>query len=389
MARKFKVFSEIVLGIASVLTLSFASAISPAHACEGGAVGTNCSEDTISEVELENEEDLYTESDAKIDSERNISHSFFLAGNDVLSNDHVEGIHFLAGNLVEFTGSVEYGAFAGNSLKVNGTIDKDLFIAGSAIELGEDTLIGRDLYAAAGTVLVKANLAGNAFIGGERIVLENVTIDGDLNVEASDIVIKGKSSVAGTFKYNDSARITGLDDLATGDTVTYTAPTNEVSFGKSLASKFVFLLGRILVTIIIVAISCKFAKRLLEEFSARKSWKDLALGLGLLLGIPLACIFVMITVIGLPLGIVGIVFYGLFAYFSTSVTGGVIGEQIASKLFKKKDMHIFLKYTIGITLVELLGLIPYIGSLITGVAVCFGFGYLVHKIFRQPKVAKN
>lgn len=396
MAKKLKVFSEIILGVASVLTLSLASAISPAHACgvdgpvgydkDGNPLYTNCAE---VDIEAESDDDTYAEADARVESERSISHSFFLAGNDVSSKDTVKGIHFLAGNLVEFTGSAEYGAFAGNSVKINGTIEKDLFAAGSSVELGEDTLIGRDLYAAATTVLIKANLSGNAFIGGSRIVLENVTIDGDLNVEAGEIVIKGKSSVAGTFKYNDNAHITGLDDLATGDIITYAAPTNEVSFGQSLTSKLVFLLGRLLVTIVLVAIASKFAKRLLDEFSAKDSWKDLALGLGLLIGIPLASIFIMVTVIGLPLGIVGLVLYGLFAYLATSVTGGVAGNLIATKLFKKENLHIFLKYVIGIVLIELMGLIPYIGSLITGIAICFGFGYLVHKLFRQPKPAKK
>ncbi|MBR3319045.1 hypothetical protein IKG06_00895 [Candidatus Saccharibacteria bacterium] len=395
MAKKIKVFSEIILGIASILTLGLASAISPAHACEGGPIGTNCTEaDTESKsddellIDSDAEDDTYAEADAKIESERTVEHSLFLAGNDIISKDYVKGIHFLAGNLVEYTGSVEYGAFAGYSIKVDGAVSKDLFTAGSSIELGEDTLIGRDLYAAAQTVLIKANLAGNAFIGAERLVLENVTIDGDLNVSASDIVIKGKSSVAGTFKYNDSARITGLDELSTGDIITYTAPTNEVSFGTSLTGQFVILLGRLLVTIVIVAIASKFSKRLLDEFSAKNSWKDLALGLGLLLGIPLACLFIMITVIGLPLGIIGLVCYGLFAYLSTSVTGGVVGNLVATKLFKKEGMHIFLKYTIGIVLIELMGLIPYIGSLITGLSVCFGFGYLIHKLFRQPKPNK-
>ena len=401
MAKKIKIFSEIVLGFASALTLSLAASISPAHACgSGGPVGydkdgnpvyANCeevseivdSEDTDAESE-----DIYAESGSDIESERDVDHSFFVAGNDVKSSGNISGIHFLAGNLVDFTGSAEYGAFAGNSLKVNGSIKKDLFIAGSAIELGEDALIGRDLYAAATTVLIKANLAGNAFVGGSRIVLENVTIDGDLNVRASDIVIKGKSSIAGTFKYNDSARITGLENLSTGDVITYTAPTNEISFGESVTSKIVFLLGRLLVTIVFVAIASKFSKRLLEEFSAKNCWKDLALGLGLLIGVPLASIFIMITVIGLPLGLVGLVIYGLFVYFASSVTGGVIGNLVATKVFKKENMHIFLKFAIGIILVELMGLIPYIGSLASGISLCFGFGYLVHKIFRQPKTTK-
>ncbi len=409
MAKKFKLFSEIILGIAAALTLGLASAISPAHACgssepagydkDGNPIYTNCGDEVIEEDEDKEktdtlvtpkaEDDTYSESGATIESERSVAHTFLLAGNDVKSSADVKGIHFLAGNLVEFTGIAEYGAFAGNSLKINGNIKKDLFVAGNAIELGEDTLIGRDLFAAATTVLIKANLAGNAFVGGNRIVLENVTIDGNLTVEASDIVIKGKSSVAGTFKYNDTARVTGLEYLAADEIVTYAAPTNEISFGESITTKIILVLGRLLVTIVLVAIASNFSKRLVNEFSIVNCWKDLALGLGLLLGIPLASIFIMITVIGLPLGVIGIIMYGLFAYLSTSVTGGVLGNIIATKVFKKENMHIFLKYVIGIVLIQLLGLIPYAGALFTGIATSFGFGYLIHKLFRQPKSVKK
>ncbi|MBR2586822.1 hypothetical protein IKE71_00390 [Candidatus Saccharibacteria bacterium] len=361
MAKKLKIFSEIILGVASAFTLSLASAISPAHASADG----------------------YVASGDQVESEESVPHSFFLAGNSVASNDQIDGIHFVAGNLIDFTGSAEYGAFAGNSLKVNGEIKKDLFIAGNAVEIGEDAIIGRDLYAAASAVLLKANLYGNAFVGADRVVLENVTIDGDLNLTASNIVIKGKSSVSGTLKYNDNAVITGLENLSTGKTETYVGTSNEISSNESLSTKFVFLLGRLLVTIVFVAIAGKFSKRLLDEFKAKDSWKDLALGLGLLLGVPLAAIFTMITFIGLPLGVIGLVFYGLFIYFSTSVTGGVLGNLLAKNVFKQEKMHIFLKFTIGVVFIELLGLLPVVGGFIGALSVCFGFGYLIKKTFRR------
>lgn len=394
MAKKIKIFSQVFLGVASAVTLSYATTISPAHACINDPTGqTNCVEEEptlLVSPALTATEDLYADANTKVDSERSVSHSFFLAGNDVSSKDRVDGIHFLAGNLVDFTGSAEYGAFAGNSLKVNGLIEKDLFIAGNSIELGEDASIGRDLYAAATTVLIKSNLNGNAFVGGTRVVLENVTIAGNLNLAADEIVVKGKVSVTGTFQYNDTARISGLEGLSAGRTETYVGSSSKAdfSFVTSFTTKFVLLLGRLLVTIVFLAIAGKFGRRLVSEFSLKDSWKDLALGLGLLLAVPLAVIFTMITVIGLPLGLIGLGFYVLLAYLSTSATGLVAGDLIAKHLFKKEKLHIFLKATLGIALLTLLGLIPYVGSLITALSTCFGFGYLTHKIFRQPKTTK-
>lgn len=390
MAKKFKIFSELILGAAAAFTLGYAANIKPAAACEGDTAGqTNCAE-VISPAPV-SEDDIYADADTKIDSERNVSHSFFLAGNEVASKDRIDGIHFLAGNLVDFTGSAEYGAFAGNSLKVNGEIDKDLFVAGSSIELGEDALIGRDLYAAATTVLIKTNLAGNAFVSGSRVVLENVTISGDLHLAAEEVTIKGKVSISGTFEYNDNARVVGMENLSYGESKTYIGSNSKIdlSFATSLTTKFILLLGRLLVTIIFIAIAGKLSKRMLDEFKPKSAWKDIALGLGLLIVVPLAVILTMVTIIGLPLGLIGIAFYILFAYFSTSVTGLVIGDQLAKYAFKNEKLHPFLKATMGIVLLFALGFVPYVGGLISAISTCFGFGYLVHKIFRQPKTAKK
>lgn len=398
MAKKAKIFSQVLLGLASAFTLSFAATISPAHACESDLSGqTNCVKEDIDAptdalvAPLASGENDYAVADTTLNSEREVSHSFFLAGNEVASKDRVNGIHFLAGNLVEFTGSAEYGAFAGNSLKVNGEIEKDLFIAGSSIELGEDASIGRDLYAAASTILVKTNLNGNAFVSGNRLVLENVTIAGNFKAAAEEITIKGKVSVSGSFKYNNTARVTGLENLSAESVQTYESNSYNVdlSFLTSLTTKFVFLLGRLLVTIIFLALASKLSKRLIDEFNPKTCWKDLALGLALLVGAPLAIIFTLITVVGLPLGVIGLGFYALFAYFATSVSGLVLGDVLAKYVFKKEKLHIFLKATIGIVLLFALGFVPYIGGLIGALSTCFGFGYLVHKIFRQPKTAKK
>ncbi len=405
MAKKFKLFSEIVLGVASALTIGFAMTISPAHACTGGEITgydkdgnpvvTNCADENLpiltsteTEEDLEEvDEKVYSEAGGEVNSRRRISHSYFLAGNQVLSNDEVAGFAAFAGNSVQFTGSSEYAAIAGNSIVISGEIDKDLFVAANAVEITEEANVGRDIFGFGNTVLIKANLHGSVFISGNRLVLENVTIDGDLNVGFDEIVIKGRSSVAGTFKYNDSAVISGLDELATGATETYSGSKNRnITFAATITDKIIFLLARLLATIILVSICIKFSKRLLSEFEAVNAWKDLALGLGLIIVIPLAAVFVMVTIIGLPLGIIGLAFYALFAYLSTSVTGGVIGEVLAKKVFKKEKLHILLKFTVGIVLIELLGMIPYAGSLITAIAVCFGFGYLIHKLFRQPAV---
>ena len=96
----------------------------------------------------------------------------------------------------------------------------------------------------------------------------------------------------------------------------------------------------------------------------------------------------MVSVIGLPISIIGLGFYVLFLYFSTAATGGVVGDILAEKLFKKDNMHLLLKYTIGLLTITLLTLLPYIGGLVSAISTCFGFGYITHKVFRKTAKKK-
>lgn len=401
MAKKIKIFSQAILGIAAAFTLSYAVSVKPASACVGadgkpieGADGVvaNCvdSVDESEDVVISPAHDTaYSEAGESVTSEKEISHSYFLAGNQVESKDDVYGLAAFAGYSVHFSGSAEYAALAGNSVVVSGEINNDLFVAGNAVEITEEASIGRDLFGAANSFLIKTNLNGNVFVSGNRLVLENVTIDGDVSAGFDEITIKGKSAISGTFSYNDNAVVTGLENLSTGETKTYSGAKKNITFVTTLTDKVIAILGRLLVTIVLVGVCAKFSKRLLDEFAPRSAWKYLAFGLGLIIVAPLAAVFIMVSVIGIPLGLIGLGTYILFAYLASSVTGGVLGHLLAEKVFKQSKMHILLQYTIGVILIELLSLVPYIGALVTALSACFGFGYLVRKVFRQPVKAKK
>lgn len=406
MAKKSTIICQFCLAVFTVLTLGYAANYTPVYACgeaNGETAVDNCEEASKDKPMLiaedlteDSSDDYYFGAATNINSDVDVDHSLFLAGNEVSSNDRINGLGFIAGNLVRFSGKADYGFLAGSSVNVSGEVKKDLFAAGSTVEITDSASIGRDVFVAGETVLVKTNLSGNAFIGGNRVVLENITIDGNTTIEAEEIVVKGRVAIAGKLKHNEDARISGSENLSYGslektsaiETSSAHRPVN--SFLTKIKTTLFFLVGRIVVTIILVAVASKFSKKMLDNFELKNSWKDLALGLGLIIGLPLAIIFVCITLIGLPLGLVTLTFYGLAIYFAKSVTGGVVGDVLAKKLFKKDKMNILAKYTIGTILVVLLGLLPYIGGLISAVAVCFGFGYLIHNLFRkETKPAKQ
>lgn len=389
MAKKAKIFTQIFLGVASALTLSFASQISPAHACAGDETGeTNCVEET--QLISPAPEDTYGEAGSEVKSEKIINHSFFLAGNQVVSNDTVKGLSAFAGSIVELNGKTEYGALGGSTVTINGSVEKDLFVAGKDIKIAKDAKIGRDFYAAGSTFRIEGALGGNAFVGGQTVTINGATVAGNLKIAAEEIIIEEGATVTGSFQYNESAKVTGLEKLTAGNVETFVgrAFKLEINPMTGIQTAIIFLIAKLLAVIIFVAIASGFSKRLINEFELKNSWKDLALGLGVIIAAPLAIVLGMVSVIGLPISIIGLGFYVLFLYFSTAATGGVVGNILAKKLFKKDNMHILLKYTIGLLTITLLTLLPYIGGLISAISTCFGFGYITHKVFRKTAKKK-
>ena len=396
MAKNLKIFSEAGLAVLTALTLGLAVNYKPVLACAGDETGlTNCVEETSATEATEDAmvvapapdssadvyESEYAAAGATLNSERFTEHSFFLAGNEVISNDWVDGINFAAGNLVQFVGSAEYAAFVGNSVQVSGSIERDAFLAGNTLELDEDAYIGRDLFAFANLMTIKSNLYGNVFIAGDRLVLENVTITGDVSANFSEIVIKGRSAISGNFKYNEDTVITGLENLTAGSSETYDSSAVGASFATTFTDKLVGFVGGLILAFVLIALMPKFSKKLLDSFVWATSWKHLALGLGLIVLVPLCAIFVAVTIVGLPLGLMALGLYFFFICVAKYIAGGILGDQLAKSLFKKPKLNLYAKYALGSTLVFLLGLIPVVGELITAVALCFGFGYLGKRVF--------
>ncbi len=384
MKKNTKVFASfisaclVVAAMAIFQPKTLACSVDNATTEDGKAV-TDCLDIEHVDTEIKKTTDItYFSTESELKSEEQSDHSLFLAGNRVESSDEVNGIGFLAGNLVEVDGIYSYGLFAGNSIKVSGEIKNDLFIAGNAIVIDEDAIVSRDLFAVGNTVNISANLYGNVFAGGNRLVLDNVTIDGDLNVDFDQIVIKGKSSIAGNFKYNENATITGLDELSFGSIETFVSRSEKtVSFFTRFINKLISLLGQLVLVAVFILIFGKHIDKALEEFKEKDIFKNALIGLGILFLVPTIAIFVAITIIGMPVAITFLLFWGVALILSVPIAGIVLGDRLARNVFKKAKMNLYVKALLGVTVVELLSLIPFVGALVSIMSVLFGLGFIL------------
>lgn len=323
--------------------------------------------------------DDYFKADDVISSEKEINHNYFVAGNKITSSDKVDGILFMAGNTLKSKSSIEYGMFAGNVVEVTSDIEKDLFVAANDITV-ESSNIGRDVYLVGNTVTLNTNINGNVFIGSSTLEIGNITIKGDVDLNCSNIKFSDNIVIEGTLKYNEDAEITGLDNVKYNALETYKQETIETK--DILLSEVISIISLIVISIIICAIFPKIYKKLSKEISVSKTFKNLLYGLCVLVLVPFAAIFTFITVIGIPIGIIGLLLYGIFIYLSVAVSGTVVGNLILTKLFKQKD-NAYLSIIIGILVVRIITLIPYIGGFIYFLLMLIGLGLILELLSKE------
>ena len=107
-------------------------------------------------------------------------------------------------------------------------------------------------------------------------------------------------------------------------------------------------------------------------------------GFGTLSLILIPVIFILLLTITfcIPLAILLLILYVLAIWLSSIFTGYLLGYVIWTKLMKKENNPL-LTGLIGIVVLNLLGIIPYIGILITVISVMIGIGVILQQFKRN------
>jgi len=324
--------------------------------------------------------------------------NFLLAGNNVTTSTDVKnGLLVLAGNNLNFQGSAEYGFVFGNIIKFAGSTQRDLYVAGNSITLTDDAQIGRDVFVAGSELRVETDLAGDLSVTADRVIIKDgVAIDGNVNLSADKIEFGNGATLGGKLVYNDSAHVTGLDKIKASETETYHVQelSAEARFMAAVYGKFLSIAGLFLAMALILALYSKLHDKVQTETTAGRFGTNLAVGLGTLIIVPVVACFALLTMVAAPLGIIALLIYGISVYLAQGFTGLWLGHVIVEKLFKAKG-NAFIEALIGILILGLLALIPFVGVITGFVSLALGLGLIVSCIkprkdgANTQKLAKN
>lgn len=288
-----------------------------------------------------------------------------VAGGSVIVRGTVEGdLRAYAGTVViETTGEVtgDLQASAG-SVVVRGTVERDLEGAAGSISVTPSGVVGGDVSVAAGDLTVAGTVEGSVKAAVQRIELAET------------------ASVAGSVEYSSDAEFVRAEGATVGGQVT---PVDNLSvdagFGDFLEGPLGVLFGfyTIVATLVVGAVLLvafpESAERVVSQVR-ENTLRSGGVGLLALVGVPVVLALVAVTIVGLPLALVGLMGYGLAIFVAAPLARYAVGVWILS--YTDIDSR-WGGLVLGVLGVGLLAQVPFVGWVLDLVVFLFGFGALV------------
>ena len=312
--------------------------------------------------------------------------SDFVIGNSTVSDDNINGILFALGNNVVVNGYNEYGIYAGNNVLINSSVNKDLFAGGNIVEISKTANISRDVYIAGSTVKISGSIGGDLILYGSEVKLSDVYINGKVYINSENITIGDNVTVNGALSYNVNAKVEG--SLAVFSKVVTYKPNNQIEKEKSVENiipdVITSTVSIIIVALVLNALFPKIYKSLDRKISVNKVFTNMGIGFIIFIGLPIASIIALVSVVGVGIGLLALAIYIIGLCLAIIPPMIITGELILTKLLKLKN-NFYLSVLIGVTVVKLITLIPSIGSAICFLLMLIGLGYIKELMF--PKKA--
>ena len=316
----------------------------------------------------------------EVKENQEIQGSSILLGNYVENTNKVSGLDMTLGNTIKYEGESEYLLSAGNNIEINGTVKNDGFVFGNVVNFNENSVIERDLLVLASNVTISGTIKKDV-----TIYASTVTINGNIenvNIKANEIIIENAN--INNLSYNEDAVIE-IKDSEVNTTNLTEKLQSEVTIQDQIMN-FIYNLGGILVIFLALYLLAPKLFKKIENNNANITvlnvFSMFGFGTLSLILIPVIFILLLTIVFCMPLAILLLILYVLAIWLSSIFTGYLLGYVIWTKLIKKENNPLLIGL-IGIVILNLLGVIPYIGILITVISVMIGMGIILQQFKRN------
>ena len=217
-----------------------------------------------------------------------------------------------------------------------------------------------------------------------------VALNGDVRVTATGVVEEAVVAMNGTAIIEDGARVAGdvvssrSPQVAPGATVE--GETRTVRFSlRALGVLFwiAWWLAVTISTLVLGLLLLALAPRAMAAALAvarTEVGPAIGWGVAVAIGLPVLSVLVMFSVVGIPLGLLGLLSLALIF-----TLGYVVGALAVGRLMVKEPASRYWAFLAGLLVLRLVGLVPVVGGLVTFVAFVYGLGALAIAAWRAAR----
>jgi hypothetical protein len=315
-----------------------------------------------------------------------VSKSLFVGGGTVTVNGDAGEDIMIGGGTVTVNGDAGGNIMiGGGQISISSLVKNDVLIGGGTVDIAKKTTIGRDLLLGGGTVTMGGSVARNLRAGATDLTLTG-SVTGDTNFEGDNLLLDKGATIGGNLTYYSANKAKISTGAAVEGETKYHHVTKQQKqedgggipvVGAVLLVMFwfcIFFLSRLVVGLVLVGLAPRPAASLVETLRS-KPWQCLGIGLVVLMFTPIVCVFLAVTLIGLPLALILLHLYIFAIYASMFVTGLFLGRWLLSLIMKREPGHMG-SMLLGIFILALVTAIPFVGWLISLISIVFGTGTL-------------
>lgn len=350
----------------------------------------------------------------------------FRSGNtsSVESGETIDSTLWISGRTVDIAGDVNGDVFcAGQHVTVSGSIQGDLLCAAQTIVVSGE--VGGNVRAAAQSLTLNGDVTRNVSVLSQNFNQgPNSTVSGDVSIAGSDAVLNGtvgrdvavssgairlngqvgrnvqattsslslgsNAAISGDLRYTSQSDARIDSDATVGGEVIKSKPepAKQQGAGDRLGATlglFVYASAATLLITLILALLFPHAIHAATNNGLHSFWKSLLVGLAAAVAVPAAIIVAMLTIIGIPFGLVL-----LTAALTVRVLAITASAYLLGRIVWRNQQNVVLIMLLGTPLLVLLILIPVLGLLVWLAASLVGTGMLLIELWhRRPKARYN
>jgi cytoskeletal protein CcmA (bactofilin family) len=303
-----------------------------------------------------------------------------LTGGDVTFEGTAGGDYLGAGGNQKISGHI-HGSIrsVGGEINAMGTVDRNATIAGGRVSLDSSAVVGGNAYITGGSVSINGSVRGSLMASGGEVTV-NGPVGRDVELSGGSIRLGPHAQISGNLRYRGPKDKVKIDPGAhVAGTITALPPHE-----KSGMRNLIWLLGFVVAGIVVVALFPGFTTEAAETLYQRPGRSALT-GLAWVCLLPIVAIIAAVTVIGIPLALVGVAAWLLVLFLGDLPVGLWIGKKLLGPRARPGRNGAILSILVGGLVLAIIGIIPVIGGLLGALAAVVGAGAIVLRTRGMPR----